>query len=38
LGIGQGQPAGWYPDPAGEALLRWWDGDQWTAKTKQSYR
>ncbi len=24
-------PAGWYPDPAREALWRWWDGQQWTA-------
>ncbi|WP_081809253.1 exonuclease domain-containing protein [Mycobacterium sp. URHB0044] len=22
--------AGWYPDPSGEALLRWWDGFAWT--------
>lgn len=21
---------GWYTDPADAALLRWWDGDQWT--------
>lgn len=27
-------PAGWYPDPAGRAQLRWWDGNGWTA----SYR
>jgi membrane protease YdiL (CAAX protease family) len=26
-------PAGWYPDPAREALWRWWDGGQWTAYT-----
>jgi hypothetical protein len=22
--------AGWYPDPAGRAELRWWDGTAWT--------
>ncbi|MGI8666138.1 MAG: DUF2510 domain-containing protein [Jatrophihabitans sp.] len=25
--------AGWYPDPAGGPLNRWWDGRQWTAAT-----
>lgn len=24
-------PAGWYPDPHGEAAWRWWDGSAWTA-------
>ena len=31
--IGQGQaavPASWYPDPANQANLRWWDGNGWT--------
>lgn len=23
-------PAGWYPDPAGGARLRWWEGTDWT--------
>ena len=23
-------PAGWFPDPAGRAALRWWDGRNWT--------
>lgn len=23
----------WYPDPSGEAGLRWWDGNQWTEHT-----
>lgn len=26
-------PAGWYPDPAGQPCLRWWDGSQWTTHT-----
>ncbi|MDQ3935837.1 MAG: DUF2510 domain-containing protein, partial [Actinomycetota bacterium] len=23
-------PADWYPDPHGQARLRYWDGQQWT--------
>ena len=23
-------PAGWYPDPANPAAVRWWDGGRWT--------
>jgi hypothetical protein len=28
---GQLPPAGWYPDPGGQAGQRYWDGAQWTA-------
>lgn len=27
-----GQPAGWYPDPAGAPHLRWFDGVEWTQR------
>lgn len=27
------KPAGWYPDPSGAALLRYWDGHEWTSAT-----
>ncbi|MGH2712107.1 MAG: DUF2510 domain-containing protein [Actinomycetota bacterium] len=27
--------ADWYPDPAGEARLRYWDGDAWTDDTSE---
>ena len=26
-------PAGWYPDPYGEATQRYWDGQRWTGGT-----
>jgi Protein of unknown function (DUF2510) len=26
-------PPGWYPDPSGQAQLRWWDGARWTEHT-----
>lgn len=28
-------PAGWYPDPAGGAGKRWWDGSTWTQNTQE---
>jgi len=28
-------PAGWYPDPYGGALRRYWDGTTWTAHVEQ---
>lgn len=27
-------PQGWYPDPAGVASHRWWDGTRWTTETR----
>jgi hypothetical protein len=27
--VGNLNPAGWYPDPAGSPAWRWWDGQQW---------
>lgn len=31
----QPPPAGWYPDPAGRAPFRYWDGTRWTEHTQQ---
>lgn len=38
-GAAPGQPGGppqanWYPDPRDPSLLRWWDGQAWTANTQ----
>lgn len=27
--------AGWYPDPSGQARLRYWDGQTWTDQTQE---
>lgn len=27
-------PAGWYPDPEGKPAARFWDGEQWTERTR----
>jgi len=29
-------PAGWYSDPGGQPIQRWWDGTAWTNNTQQS--
>lgn len=29
-----GPPAGWYRDPQGQPLERWWDGSTWTDHTR----
>lgn len=29
------KPPGWYPDPGGEAFLRYWDGHEWTSATDE---
>ena len=29
-----GPPAGWYEDPNGQPVLRWWDGQRWSEHTQ----
>lgn len=29
-------PAGWFPDPSGNPLLRYWDGQRWTEHYAQA--
>lgn len=26
---------GWHPDPMGDPILRWWDGEQWTSGVRE---
>lgn len=34
FGVSDNPVPGWYPDPAGQGQLRWWDGSQWTDATQ----
>lgn len=34
--MGESGAAGWYADPWAQALLRWWDGTEWTSHTLDS--
>jgi len=29
-------PGGWYRDPNGQPVLRWWDGERWTAQVSST--
>ena len=33
LAVAAPQAPGWYPDPAGAPVQRWWDGNAWSAQT-----
>ena len=28
-------PAGWYSDPLGMPLVRWWSGSRWTSEVSE---
>ncbi len=28
-------PFGWYPDPTGLPMLRWWNGNAWTDQLEE---